>query len=307
MVVGARFDDDAGEASGSAYVFVRSGGAWSQQKKLTASDAAVTDEFGFSVAISGDMVVVGARFDDDAGEASGSAYVFVRSGGAWSQQQKLTASDAAATDEFGFSVAISGDTVVVGALFDSDAGDASGSAYVYGLARADVIVDFGSLGLRMLLNNSLPFVGLSGLSPEAMVVGDIDGNGQDDVIIDFGPAVGLWALMNNTLPFVGLSGFSPEAMVVGDIDGGGKDDVVIDFGPAIGLWVLLNNTLPFVGLSGFSPEDMVVGDIDGNAREDVVIDFGGAGLWALMNATQPFVPLSGFSPEDMVVGNIDGT
>ncbi len=101
---------------GSAYVFVRSGGVWSQQQKLVASDAAAFDQFGTSVAISGETVVVGATVDDGtAGIDQGSAYVFVRSGGVWSQQQKLEASDAAAVDLFGFSVAISGETVVVGA------------------------------------------------------------------------------------------------------------------------------------------------------------------------------------------------
>jgi hypothetical protein len=88
------------------------------------------DDFGFSVAISGETVVVGAHGDVDV--AQGSAYVFVRSGGVWSQQQKLEASDAAAEDDFGFSVAISGETVVVGAPSDDGAaGSDQGSAYVF--------------------------------------------------------------------------------------------------------------------------------------------------------------------------------
>ena len=89
---------------------------FTQQQKLVASDAAGVDRFGFSVAISGETVVVGAPDDDDAaGSRQGSAYVFVRSGGVWSQQQKLLASDGAEEDRFGTSVAISGETVVVGA------------------------------------------------------------------------------------------------------------------------------------------------------------------------------------------------
>ena len=128
--VGAPFDDDAGSSSGSAYVFVR-GSTWSQQAKLTASDAAVSDRFGKSIAVSGDTAAVGAPFDDDAGSSSGSAYVFVRSGSTWSQQAKLTADDGAAFDEFGASVAVSGNTAVVGAPFDDDAGNSSGSAYVF--------------------------------------------------------------------------------------------------------------------------------------------------------------------------------
>ena len=131
-VVGAPFDDDAGSASGSAYVFVRSGTRWSQQQKLTASDAAPNDDFGLAVAVSGDTAVVGAIGDDDAGRVSGAAYVFVRSGTRWSQQQKLTASDAASNDLFGISVAVSGDTAVVGARGDDDAGGVnSGAAYVF--------------------------------------------------------------------------------------------------------------------------------------------------------------------------------
>ena len=83
-------------AQGSAYVFVRSWTAWSQQQKLTASDAAAGDLFGHSVAISGETVVVGAPFDDigAAGSDQGSAYVFVRSGAIWSEQQKLEPRDA---------------------------------------------------------------------------------------------------------------------------------------------------------------------------------------------------------------------
>ncbi|MFQ5495848.1 MAG: FG-GAP repeat protein, partial [Phycisphaerae bacterium] len=113
-VIGANLDDDAGVESGSAYVFVRSGTVWIQQAKLTAADATALDEFGRSVSISGDTVVIGARGDDDAGPSSGSAYVYVRNGTVWTQQAKLTAADAAAADEFGSSVSISGDTAVIG-------------------------------------------------------------------------------------------------------------------------------------------------------------------------------------------------
>jgi hypothetical protein len=137
VVVGAHGNDDAGTNSGSAYIFSRnSGGAdnWGEVKKLTASDAAEGDLFGYSVAISGDTVVVGAYFSDDAGSESGSAYIFSRnSGGAdnWGQVKKLTRSDAEAGDWFGHSVAISGDTVVVGAPYNNGAVSRSGSAYMF--------------------------------------------------------------------------------------------------------------------------------------------------------------------------------
>ena len=130
-VIGALRDDDNGVDSGSVYVFTRFGTNWSQQTKFTATDSGAGDEFGGHVALDGDIAVIGARHDDDKGVDSGSAYVFTRSGTAWSQQAKLTASDGAAGDEFGYSVAISGDTAVIGAPRDDDKSDDSGSAYVF--------------------------------------------------------------------------------------------------------------------------------------------------------------------------------
>ncbi|MCG6975904.1 MAG: FG-GAP repeat protein, partial [Acidiferrobacterales bacterium] len=114
-IISAHSDDDNGNSSGSAYVFTRSGSVWSQQAKLIAGDAAANDLFGVSVSVSGDTAVIGASLNDDNGNASGSAYVFTRSGGVWSQQAKLLAADGAANDQFGRSVSVSGDTAVVGA------------------------------------------------------------------------------------------------------------------------------------------------------------------------------------------------
>jgi hypothetical protein len=134
-VIGADGDDDAGSVSGSAYVFERSqGGAWNEVQKLIASDAAAEDSFGQSVSISGDTAVIGADGNDDAGPSSGSAYVYERNqGGAdnWGEVRKLTASDAAVMDYFGYSVAISGDAVVVGAFWEDEAAEDAGAAYVY--------------------------------------------------------------------------------------------------------------------------------------------------------------------------------
>ncbi len=130
-IVGSYLDDDRGADSGSAYVFTRSGTTWTQQAKLTASDGAAGDGFGYSVSLSGETVLVGAYLDDDAGSSSGSAYVFTRSGSTWSQQAKLTASDGAASDIFGYSVSLSGETVIIGAYQDDDTASNSGSAYVF--------------------------------------------------------------------------------------------------------------------------------------------------------------------------------
>jgi len=131
IVVGAYKDDDKGSVSGSVYVFTGSGSNWTQEQELTAADGAADDYFGISVAIDGDTVVVGASWDDDKGDNSGSAYVFTRTGSGWTEEQKLLAADGAADDYFGMAVAIDGDTVVVGASWDDDKGDNSGSAYVF--------------------------------------------------------------------------------------------------------------------------------------------------------------------------------
>ena len=138
--------------SGAVYVFVRGGTAWTQQAYLKASNAGASDNFGYSVAVSGDTVVVGAYGEDSAATgvngiqtdnsaaSSGAVYVFVRSGTVWTQQSYLKASNAGAGDNFGRSVALSGDTVVVGAYgeasgvngnqADNSVSD-SGAAYVF--------------------------------------------------------------------------------------------------------------------------------------------------------------------------------
>ncbi|GAG27994.1 unnamed protein product, partial [marine sediment metagenome] len=105
--------------------------AWIQQAKLLASDGELVDYFGLSVSIDGDYAIIGAFHDDDNGDWSGSAYMFTRSGSTWTEQSKLTASDGAMFDEFGCSVSIDGDYAVVGANFDNDNGNNSGSAYIF--------------------------------------------------------------------------------------------------------------------------------------------------------------------------------
>lgn len=130
-VVGAYGDDGPSTDAGSAYVFVRSGSTWVQQQKLVASDAAANDHFGHSVAISGDTIVVGAESDDSPNADAGSAYVFTRTGSTWTQQQQLVASDQAPSDNFGVSVAIVGDTVIVGANLSNSPLSNTGAAYVF--------------------------------------------------------------------------------------------------------------------------------------------------------------------------------
>jgi hypothetical protein len=147
--------DNSAPQSGAAYVFARTGNTWTQQAYLKASNAEAGDRFGLSVAISGDTIVVGAPVESsnatgvnhnqvsNSASASGAAYVFTRTGNTWTQQAYLKASNTGVSDNFGTSVAISGDTAVVGASgegsnatgvngnqADNSAGG-SGAAYVF--------------------------------------------------------------------------------------------------------------------------------------------------------------------------------
>lgn len=152
VVVGARFEDSGATGvngnqsdngaldSGAAYVFVRSGAVWIQEAYLKASNTDAGDQFGWSVSVSGDTLVVATPAEDGAAtgvngneldnsaNGAGAAYVFVRNGGTWSQQAYLKASNAEATDNFGSSTSVSGDTLVVGAFGeDSSATGVNGS------------------------------------------------------------------------------------------------------------------------------------------------------------------------------------
>ena len=131
VFVGAVGDNDNGRRSGSVYVFKRTSTGWAEEAKLLPSDGATEDWFGWSVSISGNYAVVGARLDGDNGNRSGSAYVFKRTSAGWAEEAKILASDGAADDQFGVSVSISGDYAVVGAFFHDDSGDRSGSAYFF--------------------------------------------------------------------------------------------------------------------------------------------------------------------------------
>ena len=131
-LVGAYLEDAGGSGAGAAYVFTRSNGTWTQQQKIQASDPQASDYFGYSVSLSGDgnAALVGAYLEDAGGTNAGAAYVFTRSNGTWTQQQKIQASNPQASDYFGYSVSLSGDgnTALVGA-HPEDTG--FGAAYIF--------------------------------------------------------------------------------------------------------------------------------------------------------------------------------
>lgn len=133
-LVGAYYEDCAdGSSCGSAYVFAHDGSRWIEEQKLVASDAADHDWFGHSVSLFVDRALVGSHFDDcGAGSQCGSAYVFAFDGSSWVEEQKLTASDTAPSDIFGFSVSLSDNRALIGANGHScTAGFGCGSVYVF--------------------------------------------------------------------------------------------------------------------------------------------------------------------------------
>ncbi len=130
-LVGAPSTDDNGSESGSVYVFQRLGSVWIESAKLVPADGSAGDFFGISLAFSGDTAVVGAYRDDDNGADSGSAYIFVKERGTWTEKAKLVASDGASGDYFGTSVSISDGVALIGAVFDDEDGPLSGAAYVF--------------------------------------------------------------------------------------------------------------------------------------------------------------------------------
>lgn len=120
------------ERPGSAHVFERVDGRWKQAAKLLPSDGGAGDQFGNSVGISGDYLVVGSEFNDNgAGSNAGAAYLFERIGGVWTEVQKLQPDDAKQSQHFGEYVAIEGPVAVIGCRFDATRGNNSGAAYVF--------------------------------------------------------------------------------------------------------------------------------------------------------------------------------
>ncbi len=131
LVVGAHKSDIDGEDSGTAIVFERQGDAWEQAAVLVANEYTVGYNFGRSVGIDGDLILVGAVFGDGNEPGSGCAFLFERINEQWTEIAKLIADDGEAGDSFGRAVAIDGRIALVGAHHDDDQGNDSGAVYVF--------------------------------------------------------------------------------------------------------------------------------------------------------------------------------
>jgi hypothetical protein len=180
-IVGAWLDDDNGTDSGSAYLFDTTTGQ--EIAKLLPRGGANGDWFGWSVAISSSVAIVGARFDDDNGHNSGSVFVFDIGSG--QQLSKILPDDGTQQDEFGWSVAIDGTNAIVGAFWDDSNGYASGSSYIFDLSNpsiplqiAKLIASDGSIGDQFGVSVAIT----SHSGSEYAIVGahQDDGNGNGD-------------------------------------------------------------------------------------------------------------------------------
>ncbi len=130
-LVGAMFDDTNGFRAGAAYVFRFDGENWMQEAKLLPARGTAGDEFGQTVSLSNGVALIGARYDGENGIDSGAAYVFRFDGENWIEERKLLASDGETGDRFGESVSLSGETALIGAVWDDDSGEKAGAAYVF--------------------------------------------------------------------------------------------------------------------------------------------------------------------------------
>jgi hypothetical protein len=204
-------NDNSLISAGAAYVFVRTGGTWSQQAYLKASNPGNPDYFGVAVGISGNTIVVGARGEasaspgingnqsDNSAPGAGAAYVFVRTGATWTQQAYLKASNPGAGDQFGETVFIDGSTVVVGASMEDSAGSQAdnsapnaGAAYVYVRSGTTWTQQAYLKASNPGANDWFSYSGVS-MSGETLVIGargeDSNGSSQaDNSVADAGAA-----------------------------------------------------------------------------------------------------------------------
>src|SRR2546421_5417648 len=219
----------ANNSQGAAYIFFRNGNAWTQQAKIIASDGGYADNFGISVGISGDYAIVGSYQDAiGANTWQGSAYVFVRAGTLWTQQQKIIASDGAAGDNFGFDVAISGDYAIVGA-YNHDVGATANQGAAYIFIRSGTTwtqqppITAGDASINKYFGYS---VSISGNYAAIGAYGDLSGQGSAYVFIRFGSS---WSQQHKLTAFDGTASdnFGYNIAISGDylLIGSPNDDI----------------------------------------------------------------------------------
>lgn len=304
IVMGAFASDiDSNLNQGRAVAYEKSGSNWLFQGTLTSGSGRANDAFGKSVAISGDTIAVGANGVDPGtvDVNQGAAYVFTRSNGAWTERQKLVDTTGGQGDQLGWSIDVSGDTIVSGALTDdvNQAGD-QGSASVFAFApsaapfdydgdgRADFSIFRPSDGSWYLQRSSSGSLGTSfGLASDVIVPADYDGDGKTDIAI-YRSSTGTWYINNssNGTSSFGVFGIAEDLPVPADYDGDGKADLAV-FRPSSGTWYRTNSsngsfTAVQFGQAGDRP---TLGDFDGDGKADVAVFRPGVGAWYQLNSS----------------------
>jgi FG-GAP repeat protein len=271
-VVGDKYDDNNGNSdTGSVYVYRRVGGDWVLETKLVAPDAAAGDFFGQSVDISGDTIVVGSYLDTVEGVRTGSVYVYTREGSTWSLEAKLLAFDREAFDRYGRSIAIDGDTVVVGASTTSTNGPNSGTAYVYKRSAGIWLLEVVLEAFDAQTNDLFGFT--TDIDADTIVVGAKHDNYNG--FTDIGSAYvykrdgGTWSLETKLLSGNGndIDDFSNAVSVNGDrilvaAENADFEGIVHVFVRDAGVWTLEAQLLAFDGGNGAGYGSSV--DIEGD-------------------------------------------
>ncbi len=166
--------------------------------------------------------------------------------------------------------------------------------------REDLVVDFGSSGTWLRAGATWTAVPVE--NPLSTVTGDLDGNGTDDLVLDYGPGVGLWAWTNESA-WLSLHPLSPSQMVVGDFDGDHADEIVMVL-PGEGTWLWRGGS--FVPLAGMEATHLAVGRVDAEAGEDLVLDLPGVGIYLWLNGST-WTLLHGQPARGLVTADLDGT
>ena len=169
-------------------------------------------------------------------------------------------------------------------------------------SRDDLVVDFGPTnGLWLRNGDTAGWTQLHTLSAKNIVTGDLDGNGTDEVIVDFGPQ-GIWIYYNRS-NWVLRHLSTANRMAVGDLDGNGKAELLVDF-QGFGIWAWTNNA-SWSLLHSSNSINIVTGDLDGNGKKEVIIDFLGFGIWVWQNNTS-WLQLHALNSRLTTVGDFDG-
>jgi hypothetical protein len=290
VVVGAPYSDDPNN-SGSVYVYNLDG---TGEQKITASDAADSDLFGFSVAINEDKVIVGAYGNDDSGSASGSVYVYNLDG---TGEQKITASDGASNSRFGWSVAVSDTHIVVGANGDDDRGIYSGSVYVYntdGTGQVKITAsdgaEFDGFGFSVAVTDNHIVVGAPNnddpSNSGSVYVYNLDGTGQVKITAsdaELGDAFGYSVAVSDTHIVVGAAedddrGSMSGSAYVYNLDGTGEQKITASDGAVndrFGAAVAIQGDKIIVGANGDDDAGNMSGavyvyNLDGTGEQKIV-------------------------------------